>query len=216
MIKSAVSPAPVAAAAQSASPLPTPDLPVVPPGTLFHRFANGLELILRPDHSAPVVSAQAWCRAGSIDEGQWLGAGLSHVLEHMLFKGTSTRGSGRIDQEVQAAGGYSQADVTQVAKVFTGWTINQPYRGGDFQFDERRHEPSSKTVLGQTIRENGMNEYRGSRDWPIAVVESSNLVQALEAFENGNENVVAFLTEASGGSRWSNWRRRRTNGSASG
>jgi uncharacterized protein (DUF1800 family) len=55
-------------------------------------------------------------------------------------------------------GGYSQADVTQVAKVFTGWTINQPYRGGEFQFDERRHEPGSKTVLGQTIRENGMNE----------------------------------------------------------
>ena len=55
-------------------------------------------------------------------------------------------------------GGYSQADVTQVAKVFTGWTINQPYRGGDFQFDERRHEPGTKTVLGQTIRENGMNE----------------------------------------------------------
>ncbi len=55
-------------------------------------------------------------------------------------------------------GGYSQADVTQVAKVFTGWTINQPYRGGDFQFDERRHEPGNKTVLGQTIRENGMNE----------------------------------------------------------
>ncbi len=55
-------------------------------------------------------------------------------------------------------GGYSQADVTQVAKVFTGWTINQPYRGGEFQFDERRHEPGSKTVLGQTISENGMNE----------------------------------------------------------
>jgi uncharacterized protein (DUF1800 family) len=59
-------------------------------------------------------------------------------------------------------GGYTQADVTQVAKVFTGWTIDPPYGRGsggmNFQFDERRHEPGSKTVLGQTIKENGMNE----------------------------------------------------------
>lgn len=70
---------------------------------------NGLQIILREDHSAPVVSAQAWCKAGSIHEGRWLGAGLSHVLEHMLFKGTTTRGAGRIDQEVQAAGGHINA-----------------------------------------------------------------------------------------------------------
>ncbi len=55
-------------------------------------------------------------------------------------------------------GGYTQADVTQVAKVFTGWTIDQPARGGEFQFDERKHEPGTKTVLGQKIKENGMNE----------------------------------------------------------
>jgi len=39
--------------------------------------------------------------AGSVHEGKWLGAGLSHVLEHMLFKGTTTRPGSRIDQEVQ-------------------------------------------------------------------------------------------------------------------
>ena len=47
--------------------------------------------------------------AGSIHEGKWLGAGLSHVLEHMLFKGTTTRPGSRIDQEVQEAGGYMNA-----------------------------------------------------------------------------------------------------------
>ena len=47
--------------------------------------------------------------AGSIHEGNWLGAGLSHVLEHMLFKGTTTRPGSRIDQEVQEAGGYMNA-----------------------------------------------------------------------------------------------------------
>jgi zinc protease len=70
---------------------------------------NGLTIIVREDHSAPVVSAQAWARTGSIHEGEWLGAGLSHILEHMLFKGTESRGVGRIDQEVQEAGGYMNA-----------------------------------------------------------------------------------------------------------
>ncbi len=54
--------------------------------------------------------------------------------------------------------GYTQQDVTEVAKVLTGWTIDQPYRSGGFQFEERRHEPGTKTVLGKTIGENGENE----------------------------------------------------------
>ena len=70
---------------------------------------NGLTVIVREDHSAPVASVQAWAKTGSIHEGAWLGAGLSHILEHMLFKGTETRGVGRIDLEVQEAGGYMNA-----------------------------------------------------------------------------------------------------------
>ena len=84
-------------------------LPAIPPGVTLTTLENGLTIIVREDHSAPVVSAQAWCMAGSIHEGRWLGAGLSHVLEHMLFKGTTTRPGSRIDQEVQEAGGYMNA-----------------------------------------------------------------------------------------------------------
>jgi zinc protease len=84
-------------------------IPPLPPGVILTTLENGLNLIVREDHSAPVVSAQAWCMSGSIHEGRWLGAGLSHVLEHMLFKGTSTRPGSRIDQEVQEAGGYMNA-----------------------------------------------------------------------------------------------------------
>jgi uncharacterized protein (DUF1800 family) len=54
--------------------------------------------------------------------------------------------------------GYTQKDVTQVAEVLTGWTIDRPVRGGEYSFEERRHEPGSKTVLGATIRENGEKE----------------------------------------------------------
>jgi zinc protease len=85
------------------------DIPLLPPGVKVSTLENGLTIIVREDHSAPVVSAQAWCMAGSIHEGHWLGAGMSHVLEHMLFKGTTTRPGSRIDQEIQEAGGYMNA-----------------------------------------------------------------------------------------------------------
>jgi zinc protease len=91
------------------SPSPANLIPSLPPGVKLTTLDNGLVIIVREDHSAPVVSAQAWCAAGSIHEGRWLGAGLSHVLEHMLFKGTTTRPGSRIDQEVQEAGGYMNA-----------------------------------------------------------------------------------------------------------
>jgi hypothetical protein len=55
-------------------------------------------------------------------------------------------------------GGYTQNDVTEVARVLTGWTIAQPEDGGQFQFDAKRHEPGNKTVLKQTIYDNGQQE----------------------------------------------------------
>ena len=70
---------------------------------------NGLEILVREDPSAPVVSLQGWCRSGSIHEGDWLGAGVSHFLEHMLFKGAGRRDANEIAQTVQAQGGYINA-----------------------------------------------------------------------------------------------------------
>src|SRR6202012_6158813 len=55
-------------------------------------------------------------------------------------------------------GGYTQKDVTEVAKVFTGWTIEEPRKGAAFTFNERRHEPGPKVVMGQTIQESGEQE----------------------------------------------------------
>ncbi len=104
----------------------------MPPGVRMVTLPNGLKLILREDHSAPVVSAQAWCKSGSIDEGRWLGAGLSHVLEHMLFKGTATRPASRIDQEVQEAGGYMNAYTSFDRTVY--W-INVPNTGARTAID---------------------------------------------------------------------------------
>jgi uncharacterized protein (DUF1800 family) len=57
-------------------------------------------------------------------------------------------------------GGYTQKDVQEVAKVFTGWTIDKPFQagGGEPIFDPSRHEAGDKVVLGHTIKSGGQKE----------------------------------------------------------
>jgi uncharacterized protein (DUF1800 family) len=57
-------------------------------------------------------------------------------------------------------GGYTQVDVTQVARVLTGWTVDRPQLGGEFQFNENRHEPGTKKVMGAKIKDGGETEGR--------------------------------------------------------
>jgi zinc protease len=87
-----------------------PDLITFPAVTArTFTLPNGLGIIVQEDRSAPVVSVQAWVETGSIHEGRHLGAGMSHMLEHMLFKGTKTRGASDFARGVQDAGGYINA-----------------------------------------------------------------------------------------------------------
>jgi len=55
-------------------------------------------------------------------------------------------------------GGYTQKDVTEVARCFTGWTIDKPRENADFKFDERLHDPDPKIVLGKKIHAGGMKD----------------------------------------------------------
>jgi len=55
-------------------------------------------------------------------------------------------------------GGYTQKDVTEVARVFTGWTLKKPKQGEGFTFEDRMHEPGEKWVLGHRIKPNGEKE----------------------------------------------------------
>jgi zinc protease len=73
---------------------------------------NGLTLIVKPDHAAALVSVQVWVKTGSLHEGAQLGAGLSHYLEHLLFKGSARRSGREISATVQAQGGYINAYTT--------------------------------------------------------------------------------------------------------
>ena len=55
-------------------------------------------------------------------------------------------------------GGYTQKDVTEVARCFTGWTIEKPRMSPEFKFDERLHDPDPKMVLGKKIHAGGMKD----------------------------------------------------------
>ena len=71
-------------------------------------LGNGLTVVIRPNPSSPVVAVQAWVKAGSTTETE-ARAGMSHILEHMAFKGTKRRGPGEIAREVEAVGGEINA-----------------------------------------------------------------------------------------------------------
>lgn len=79
---------------------------------------NGLVVLVQPDDAAPVASIQVWVKTGSQHEGALLGAGLSHYLEHLLFKGTEHRAGREISATVQAHGGQINAYTTYDRTVY--------------------------------------------------------------------------------------------------
>jgi zinc protease len=82
---------------------------VMPPESVIRTMLpNGLRLLVRRDTSAPVVAIVTYVKAGYFDETD-PEIGISHVLEHMYFKGTPTRGPGEIARDTKASGGYLNA-----------------------------------------------------------------------------------------------------------
>ncbi|CAH1904888.1 Zinc protease [Candidatus Nitrotoga sp. HW29] len=69
---------------------------------------NGLKVIVKEDHRAPVIVQQVWYRAGSMDENIGV-TGIAHVLEHMMFKGTKNVPVGQFSKRISAAGGRENA-----------------------------------------------------------------------------------------------------------
>jgi zinc protease len=69
---------------------------------------NGMKVVVKPDHRAPVVVSQVWYRAGSMDES-YGSTGVAHVLEHMMFKGTEAVPSGEFSKRIAAVGGRENA-----------------------------------------------------------------------------------------------------------
>lgn len=73
-----------------------------------YRLDNGMKVLVRTDRRAPVVVSQVWYRVGSVDEHRGI-TGVSHALEHMMFKGTENYGPGEMSNIIARHGGSENA-----------------------------------------------------------------------------------------------------------
>lgn len=133
---------------------------------------NGLTLIVRRDTSAPVVGIYTHVKAGYFDETDDR-VGIAHVLEHMYFKGTPSRGVGAIARETKLAGGWLNAhtiyDHTAYVAVLPSTAFE---RGLDIQFDAYAHSLIDAGELAREL-EVIVQEALRKRDAPGAVTVES-------------------------------------------
>jgi len=115
-------------------------------------LSNGLTLLVQRDDSAPAVAAVTHVRAGFFDEpDRWIG--ISHVLEHMFFKGTPSRAVGQIARETKAAGGYLNASTSyDRTSYFVVLPASALARAVDIQADALRHSSIDAGELERELR----------------------------------------------------------------
>lgn len=84
-----------------------PDI-VTNEGVSSFKLANGMDVVVIPDHRAPVVTQMVWYRVGAADEPEGV-SGIAHFLEHLMFKGTKNVPAGEFSAKVAAIGGQENA-----------------------------------------------------------------------------------------------------------
>jgi len=138
---------------------------VRPGGPDRTRFANGLTVVLEEHAAADVVAVQLWVRVGARDEADEE-AGLSHFIEHLLFKGTARRGPGEIDRTISGLGGEMNAATSQ---DFTYFHVVLPARYAatalDVIADAARHAAFDPEELDRERRV-VLEEIRRAEDSP--------------------------------------------------
>lgn len=129
---------------------------------------NGLTLLVRRDPSAPAVSIVTHVKAGYFDETDDI-VGIAHVLEHMFFKGTPTRGVGEIARETKANGGYLNAHtIYDHTSYYTVLPSSAFVQGLDIQFDAFARSVIDADELSREL-EVIIQEAKRKRDSPTAV-----------------------------------------------
>lgn len=137
--------------------------------TTRETLPNGLTLLVRRDASAPVVSIVTHVKAGYFDEDDSI-VGIAHVLEHMFFKGTPTRGVGEIARETKASGGYLNAHtIYDHTSYYTVLPSSSFMQGLDIQFDAFAQSVIDAGELAREL-EVIIQEAQRKRDSPTAVV----------------------------------------------
>lgn len=86
--------------------------------TVLETLPNGMKVLVKTDQRAPVASVRLWYKVGSVDEKDGK-TGLSHALEHMMFKGTPAYPSGEFNRTISAMGGNNNAYTNRTETVYT-------------------------------------------------------------------------------------------------
>jgi zinc protease len=126
-------------------------------GVSSHRLSNGLQVYLKPDRRSPLVSVQSWVRVGSIDETP-SEAGLSHVLEHMVFKGTTHHKAAEISRWVEVLGGSLNAETS---KEYTHYYIDVPTHGA----------PQAVALMGELLHGATLESAEWARECQVILEE---------------------------------------------
>jgi zinc protease len=105
-----------AAEAAAAAPASLPGADQI----VTRKLANGMTIVVWPDHDIPNVALYTWYRVGSRNEHPGI-TGISHYFEHMMFNGTSTRAPGEFDRTMEAAGGANNAYTSEDVTVYQDW-----------------------------------------------------------------------------------------------
>ncbi len=83
----------------------------------YDRLDNGMEIVVIPNHRAPVVHHMVWYKVGAADE-EWGKSGLAHLFEHLMFRGTETLADGEFSKTIAALGGRDNAFTTQDSTAY--------------------------------------------------------------------------------------------------
>lgn len=136
---------------------------------VVEKFPNGLTLIIKENHTAPLVITDAWFRVGSRNEND-LNNGVAHFLEHTLFKGTKSRGIGQVAKDIETFGGSTNAGTSM---DFTHYYISCESRHIDKALEIHADVFRSSTLLEEAIdKERGviLEEIKRGEDNPQKVV----------------------------------------------
>ncbi len=167
-------------------------------GVRRRQLRNGLTILVQAQPAAPAAAVVTHVKAGFFDEpDRWVG--VSHVLEHMFFKGTPTRGVGQIAQETKAAGGYLNAgtsyDYTTYYVVLPASSLQSAL---DIQADALQH---SVIDPGELDRELQVITQEAKRKWDSpGALATETLFEVMydhhriRRWRIGHENHLAQLT----------------------
>jgi len=130
---------------------------------------NGLTLLIKENRAAPVVAIYTYVKVGYFDEPDRI-AGISHVIEHMFFKGTKRRGVGQIAQDIKALGGYLNASTIYEHTSYYTVLPSHHFRAGlEIQADALLNSVFDAEELRKEI-EVIVQEAKRKWDTPSAVV----------------------------------------------